>query len=309
VLNIRPVYSAVTALMDPISERYHLEIVFTDNHSTDGTFEEIAKISEGDPRVRGLRFSRNVGYQKSIETGYFRSNGDAAVQLDCDLQDPPALILEFIRYWEQGYKVVYGIRRDRSEGWLINAARKLFYRLVRALSEDDLPLDAGDFRLVDRQLLLELQKREDPQPYLRGSIAAMGFEQMGIPYARAARKLGESKFSFLGYVRFAMNGILNHSIVPLRIATYFGLTISILTFTLAMGYLAGKLILGKDWPAGFATSVFLQLASTSVTAMFLGIIGEYLARIYRQLKRPCTAIVEREVPFSETTENTNQGTA
>lgn len=293
--NIRPAYEAVSAALDRLAARYDWEILFTDNHSSDRTFAEIEILAAKDPRVGGLRFSRNVGYQKSIETGYFNSKGDAVVQLDCDLQDSPELIVDFVRLWEEGYKVVYGVRRDRPEGFAIHAARKLFYRLVRALSEDDLPLDAGDFRLVDRQLLVELQKLEDFQPYLRGAISNLGFRQIGVPYSRAARERGESKFSMMGYIGFALDGILNHSVVPLRIASYFGLAVSTLTLVAAFGYLAGRMILGKEWPAGFATTTFLILASLSIIAMFLGIIGEYLARIYKQVKRQWPVIVEKRV--------------
>ena len=292
--NILPAYKAVSAIFDGLAPTYGGEILFTDNHSTDGTFDEIQKLAEKDHRVRGLRFSRNVGYQKSIETGYFQSKGSAVIQLDCDLQDPPELILEFIRLWEKGYMVVYGVRQERAEGWFINTARKSFYRLVNALSDEALPLDAGDFRLVDRRLLDELQKMEDAQPYLRGAIANLGFDQIGVPFRRLPRTIGASKFSFLSYVKFAMNGILNHSIVPLRIATYFGLCISFVTFLSALGYLAGRLFFGKDWPAGFATIILLLLSSLSITAMFLGVIGEYIARIYRQIKKQWPVIVERE---------------
>ena len=300
--NILPAYKAVSAILDGLAPKYEGEILFTDNHSTDATFNEIQKLAAKDPRVRGLRFSRNVGYQKSIETGYFQSKGSAVIQLDCDLQDPPELIQEFIRLWEKGYMVVYGVRQERAEGWFINTARKCFYRLVTTLSDEALPLDAGDFRLVDRRLLDELQKLEDAQPYLRGAIANLGFDQIGVPFRRLPRTNGTSKFSFFSYVRFALNGILNHSIVPLRIASYCGLIISFVTFLSAFGYLAGRLFFGKDWPAGFATTILLLLSSFSITAMFLGIIGEYIARIYRQIKKQWPVIVEKEASHPSASE-------
>src|SRR5262249_30727799 len=150
-------------------------------------------------------------------TAYANAVGDAAIQIDCDLQDPPGMIEDFLRKWEEGYYVVYGIRRGRRESATMNAVRKLFYRLIDSLREDDLPLDAGDFRLVDRRILDEVIKIEDYQPYLRGTIASLGFEQIGISYERAERKRGESKFSFRALIGLAMDGILNHSVVPLRI--------------------------------------------------------------------------------------------
>jgi dolichol-phosphate mannosyltransferase len=177
----------------------------------------------------------------------------------------------------------------------MNVVRKTFYRIIDWLSEDELPLDAGDFRLVDRCILDELQKFEDNQPYLRGAIAALGFDQIGIPYNRAERQRGKSKFSFGELIGLALDGILNHSVVPLRIATYLGLTISVITFLGLVGYAIGRLFLGKDWPPGFATTIILILGSLSLNALFLGIIGEYLGRIYRQVKRRPLTIVEREL--------------
>jgi len=293
--NIEPLYSALLPIMDQLSERYEFELLFTDNHSTDRTFEALERLAQRDARVRAIRFSRNFGFQRSIATSYANARGDAAIQIDCDLQDPPALILEFVRKWEEGYKVVYGVRSLRKESWWMNIVRKTFYRIIDWLSEDELPLDAGDFRLLDRCILDELQKFEDNQPYLRGAIAALGFDQIGIPYNRAERQRGKSKFSFGELIGLALDGILNHSVVPLRIATYLGLTISGITFLGLIGYAIGRLFLGKTWPPGFATIIILILGSLSLNALFLGIIGEYLARIYRQVKRRPLTIVEREL--------------
>jgi glycosyltransferase involved in cell wall biosynthesis len=149
--------------------------------------------------------------------------------------------------------------------------------------------------LVDRCVLDQLRKFEDDQPYLRGTIAALGFDQMGIPYDRAERQLGKSKFSFRELMGLALDGILNHSVVPLRIATYLGLAVSACTLVAIAGYLVARLVFGKDWPPGFASLVILILGSLSVNALFLGIIGEYLGRIYRQVKRRPLTIIEREV--------------
>ena len=165
----------------------------------------------------------------------------------------------------------------------MNSTRQLFYRIIDSLSEDDLPLDAGDFRLVDRCVLNELRKFEDYQPYLRGTIAALGFEQIGIQ--RVERDRGQSKFSVKQLIGLALDGIFNHSVVPLRIATYLGLAISCATLLAIVGYLVGRLFLGKNWPPGFATIIALILGFLSLNALFLGIIGEYLGRIYRQVKR------------------------
>lgn len=305
--NIEPLYEALVPVLEEVSDRYEFEIIFTDNHSSDGTPEVLERLVQKDRRIRALRFSRNFGFQRSILTGYLNAHGQSAIQIDCDLQDPPSLIIEFIRKWESGYLVVYGIRATRKESWWMNATRKLFYRLVDSLSEDELPLDAGDFRLVDRRVLDELRRFEDSQPYLRGTIAALGFNQLGISYERQERKRGESKFSFAELIGLALDGILNHSVVPLRIATYLGLAISVATL-LAIGvYAVGRVFFGRNWPPGFASIIVLILGSLSLNALFLGIIGEYIGRIYRQVKKRPLTIVERElgcgVPCQDKPEN------
>jgi glycosyltransferase involved in cell wall biosynthesis len=297
--NVLSLYNTVTEVMSSLSDQYDHELIFTDNHSTDSTYTKLAQLAATDRRIRVYRFSRNFGYQRSIITGYLKARGDAAIQLDCDMQDPPHMIPEFLKLWEQGCQVVYGVRRFRKESWGITFLRKVFYRLINMLSDDHLPLDAGDFRLVDRCVLNELKNIDDSQPYLRGAIAAMGFRQIGIPYDRAKRARGESKFSFGDLIGLAIDGILNHSIVPLRIATYTGLAVSTLTF-FAMGiYFIGKFLLGQNWPAGFATTTVLLLLSISLNALFLGIIGEYLGRIYKQVKKRPLTIIEKQIGDGE----------
>lgn len=291
-LNIQPFYEAVVAVIDRCSEKFDFELIFTDNHSTDSTFEKLAQICKHDERVRALRFSRNFGYQKSILTGYLSAKGDALIQLDCDLQDPPELILEFLKFWEEGYAVVYGVRRTRRDNPVLHLIRKLFYRLVDYLSDDELPVDAGDFRLVDKKIVDVLRQMDDAQPYLRGTIAAVGFRQHGIPYDRRERERGTSNFRFKDLLSLALDGILNHSIVPLRLASFFGVFVSMLTLFSIIGYSVGKIFFGFSWPAGFTTLAILSLFGISLNALFLGIIGEYLGRIYQQVKKKPLTIVE-----------------
>jgi dolichol-phosphate mannosyltransferase len=291
-LNIGPFYETVSCQIESLSGLYDFEFVFTDNHSTDATFSLLRELTQRDPRVHAYRFSRNFGYQRSIMTGYSRAMGDAAIQLDVDLQDPPELIGQFLAEWREGADVVYGIRTKRKEPWIISIQRVLFYRLIDRLSEEKIPVDAGDFRLISRRVIDLLKSFEDAQPYLRGTIATLGFKQVGIPYNRNARVRGESKFPFSKLVSLAMDGILNHSVVPLRLSTYFGLAVSAITLISILGYAVAKIIFGSQWPAGFATLAALILASISINAMLLGIIGEYLGRMYRQLKRQPLTIIE-----------------
>jgi polyisoprenyl-phosphate glycosyltransferase len=282
--NIKLFYAVLTDELIKLNDIYDFEILFTDNHSDDSTFDLLRELNLKDNRVRAYRFSRNYGYQHSILTGYQKSSGEAVIQLDCDLQDPPSLIPVFLNLWESGYKVVYGVRKKRQENVIMNYSRKIFYKLINWLSEDDLPVDAGDFRLVDKKIIEVLRNNNDAQPYLRGAIASMGFDQIGVEYDRSKRVHGETKFTISSLINMALDGILNHSTIPLRISSMIGIIIGLITFIFILGFLIGKLMYGMDWPAGFATIVILLLVILSLNAIFLGIMGEYIGRIYKQSK-------------------------
>lgn len=274
---------------------YDYEIIFTDNHSTDRTFELLTAIAFGDSRVRVIRFARNEGYQRSVLAAYQAARGDCAIQIDCDLQDPPALIPEMLSRWEAGHEVVYGVRRSLPDGPLMAAVRRGFYRLANALSDDDLPVNAGEFRLVDARLINELRRVEDATPYVRGMVSSMGFSQVGLEYDRQARVAGTSKFPLSKMIGLALDGILNHSLVPLRIASLVGIAVGLTTIALIIGYIAARLLFGQNWPAGFATTTILLLLGITLNGLFLGIIGEYLGRIFLQLKCRARPIVQVEI--------------
>ena len=301
--NVIPFYEAAKHELSKIANRYDHEFIFTDNCSVDGTFDQLAALAEKDRCVRVVRFSRNFGYQKSIFTGYCLANGDAAIQIDCDLQDPLLIIHQFIAKWEEGYKVVYGVRKSRHEGRLMTWIRQRFYRMIDFISDDHLPHDAGDFRLVDRKVLDQLRNLNDASPYLRGTIAALGFKQVGIPYNRIERHRGRGKLSFGDYVSIAIDGVLNHSIVPLRLATLTGCVISVGLILYLLGLMMLKLIYHEDWPRGFATISVLILAAISLNAFFLGIIGEYIGRIYRQVKQRPIVIIDQTINFEKDLQN------
>jgi polyisoprenyl-phosphate glycosyltransferase len=298
--NIERLYDAVNRALEPIADRYAWEFVFTDNHSIDDTFAKIERIAQRDPRVRVYRFTRNFGFQRSILTGYRLARGDVAVQIDCDLQDPPELILDFVKQWEAGNKIVYGVRRSRPEPFHVQAARRLFYRFIARISTDNLPYDAGDFRLVDRRVLDLLHDYRDESPYLRGYIASLGYAQIGIPYDRSKREYGQSAFRFGSLVSLAVDGIVSHSVMPLRFASYLGLALSVIAVLAIAVYLVLWLASEDKWPPGFATLAVLMLTSFAMNAILLGVIGEYLARIYHQVKPgPLTIVdrfIDRDVP-------------
>ena len=293
--NIERLVNRLLAVFDGLTDKYDFELVFTDNHSTDDTYEALEAWSNKLPNMRVLRFSKNIGYQRSILAGYLSARGDAAIQIDADLQDPPEKIYEFISQWESGYQVVYGVRTSRKDGVGSRLTRGMFYRMLNAFSRDNLPLDAGEFRLIDRQVIDELRHVNDVRPYLRGAIASMGFKQVGIPYERGVREIGESKFNSKDLFRLALDGFFNHSTLPLRIATFIGLMVSGGTLVTGIGFFVGKLFFQQSWPRGFATTTILILMSLSILSLLLGVIGEYLSRIYEQLRYSPKVMVEKEI--------------
>lgn len=289
--NVQDAYLSVRHIFENALSGYEFEIIFTDNHSEDNTFSELERIAQSDSRVKVARFTKNVGFNKSILTGYRLSRGDAAIQLDCDLQDPPELFPKFIELWEQGHDVVVGLRQQRPEARWLLALRKSFYRFLAKISPDNIVIDGGDFRLVDRSVLNQLRQIHDASPYVRGLISSLASNQIGFDYLRRERKVGVSKFPLSKLVGLAIDGIINHSTLPLRLATLFGAFIGVAALILAFVYLTLRLFFDFGMPGGFATNVILELLSISVNAIFLGIIGEYLARIHQQIRnRPIAAI-------------------
>ena len=215
--------------------------------------------------------------------------------MDCDLQDPPDLIPDFLHEWERGHDVVVGIRRRRQESWVLQLARRLFYKIVSAISDDNIVENAGDFRLVDRSVIDKLAEINDAWPYTRGLISSLAARQVGIEYDRLARQFERSKFPLRRLTGFATDGIVNHSLVPLRLASFAGVLISIVAFVISLYYVLAYFVAGQSWPAGFATLTILLLVSVGLNAIFIGIVGEYVGRIYDQVRvRPLT-IIERTI--------------
>lgn len=289
-------YDRLSKSINKLSSRYDFEIIFTDNCSTDNTFEKLKELTQKDSRIRVFRFSKNFGFQKSIWFGYYKSKGDAAIEIDVDLQDPPEMLEEMLGYWERGYKIVYGIRRDRQEGFIINSLRKIFYRLVRKISDYDIPNDAGDFMLIDKDIIKHLRKIKLSDPYIRGTIFGFGYSKFGIEYKRDARHVGVSKFPSLKLIQFAATAFVNTSIFPLRMATFAGLFAAFLSILLGVYFVIDKLFLEDDLPRGITAILVLVLASIAINSILIGILGEYCGKIYRQFSASdIIPIVENEI--------------
>lgn len=292
-LNVKRAYEAISDAFSKLN-KYELELLFADNKSTDNTFEILQELAKTDSRIKVIRYNRNYGFQRSLFTAYCLCTGAAAIQIDCDLQDSPDMFETFLKHWEEGHDLVVGIRKNREENKLITAGRRYFYALLDKISEDNITRNAGDFRLVDRGILDMLQEINDPKPYVRGLTSSLASNVAEIPYDRTQRLYGKSKFPLRKMIGFALEGIFAHSSVPLRLATYIGIFAAVITTILSGFFIVGALLFGSDWPQGFATLSVLILFGISLNGIFMGVIGEYIYRIYCQgRKRPLTIIQDR----------------
>ncbi len=296
--NLDALYTRLKEVGERMLDRCHLEFVFTDNHSEDRTWEKLADLAIQDDRIRAIRFSKNFGFQRSIFANYLHTRGEAVMQIDADLQDPPEMLEAFFDQWQKGYHVVYGVRRKRPESRLLHAFRRVGYWFIDMISEHPIPRDVGDFRLIDRKVIDALVKIKTPNPYLRGMIAGLGFQQTGIPYDRDARVAGESKFDVSRLIRLGLTAVLNHSTVPLRIASVAGITMLGISVLGSLYYLILRLIY-PDLPQGMASIHILVLFGIGLQSLLMGIIGEYLLRIYLILRAEPVAIIEQKLNFSQ----------
>lgn len=295
--NLDALYIRLCGVAERMAGRCRLEFVFSDNRSEDTTWARLTALAAADPRVRAIRFSRNFGFQRSILANYLHTRGDAVMQIDADLQDPPEMLEVFFEHWQRGYRVVNGVRRKRQEGWLINAFRRFGYWAIDAVSEHPIPRDVGDFRLIDRKVVEALARQRTMSPYLRGMIAGLGFSQIGIPYDRDARTAGESKFGVGRLLRLGLTAVFNHSTVPLRIASLLGGTMLGVSILGAIYYLTLRL-LNPDLPQGLASIHILVLFGIGLQSLLMGVIGEYLLRIYLILRAEPVAIIDTSLNFA-----------
>jgi polyisoprenyl-phosphate glycosyltransferase len=260
------------------------ELIVVDDGSTDRTAEILERLASEDDRVRLLRLSRRFGHQTALTAGLDHARGDATVMLDSDLQDPPELIPEMLDHWRRGTDVVYGVRRERpGETRAKLTTARWFYGLINRLSPLDLPREAGDFRLLDRRALDALLAMRERNRYLRGMTVWVGFTQTAVPYARETRQAGRTKFSPLRMLRFSLDAVASFSYFPLQIATLMGFAFAVIAF-LGIPVAIGFRIAGQFVP-GIATVVIAVLLLGGIQLMAIGLIGEYVGRIYEEVKR------------------------
>jgi len=284
--NVSEVYERIKKVFSDLRD-YTYEHIFIDNASHDKTVAILKVIAQEDNHVKIIVNTRNFGHIRSGYYALLQANGDAVIGLASDLQDPPELITEFIKKWEEGYKIVIGVKGKSEESPIFFAIRKLYYNIIGKLSEVNLVKNFTGFGLYDKKVVEILRQIDDPYPYFRGLICDIGYERAEIPYVQPARKRGFTKNNFYTLYDIAMLGITNHSKVPLRLATMTGFAVAFLSLLVAFGYLLYKLIFWDSFTLGIAPLVIGLFFFGSVQLFFIGIIGEYIGSIHTQvLKRP-----------------------
>lgn len=271
---------------------YELEIIFVNDGSHDRSLQLMQHFQARYPRCKILDFSRNFGHQVAITAGMDFATGDAIMVLDADLQDPPEILPQFLAKWEEGYQVVYAIRKTRQEHLFKRLAYRAFYRILQKISDIPIPLDSGDFCLMDRAVVEVIKSMHERNRFVRGLRSWVGFTQIGLTYDRDKRHSGEAKYTFPKLMKLALNGIFSFSYFPLQIAGYTGFVVSIISFLGILVYLYKKLVIGGE-PEGFPTLVILVLFLGGIQLISLGVIGEYIGRIYDEVKRRPTYIIRK----------------
>ncbi len=291
--NIVRLYERIRDVMDSTGETW--ELILVNDGSKDGSLAEMTMVADADPRVKLVVFARNFGHQIAVTAGIDHAQGDAVVLIDADLQDPPEVILEMIERWKAGYEVVYAIRAERKgESWFKKFTAKMFYRLIYRITDVDIPLDTGDFRLMDRKVVDVLCQMREHNRFIRGMTSWIGFKQTGVKYVRQAREIGVTKYPLTKMVRFAWDAVTSFSYFPLQIMIYFSLFLGILA-VLAIIVISGlRIAYGPEFFGGQATTIVLVLLMGSFQLFFLFVMGQYVARIYDEARdRPLYVVAAR----------------
>jgi dolichol-phosphate mannosyltransferase len=286
-------HQRLSAVFDALSGGPH-EIVFVDDGSRDGSLEWLETLARVDARVKVVALSRNFGHQAAISAALDFVTGDVVVVMDADLQDTPETIPRFLEKHAEGFDVVYAVRRERKEGWLLRTCYAAFYRVIKSLADIDLPLGAGDFALLSRRVVDQLRKSEERNRYLRGLRTWVGYRQTGLLVEREARAAGESKYTPQKLFKLAFDGIFSFSTAPLRAATVLGAATIIASLAFAAFTLYQRVFLGQA-PAGFTALVLGITFLSGVQLLFLGVIGEYVGRVYEEVKRRPHYLVDRVI--------------
>src|SRR5579871_2070530 len=296
--NVAPLLARLGEVLDGLRDRTDYEIVLVDDGSTDATAAAVRAEMQRRRNVVFVRLSRNFGHQLAATAGLEIARGQAVVLMDGDLQDPPELIEAFLQKWREGYDVVYAVRRMRpGESRFKLFTARVFYRIIKRLTKVSIPVDAGDFRLMSRRVVDALRRSPERNRFLRGMVSWVGFNQTAVEYDRDVRYAGKTKYPLSKMMRFAMDGITSFSDVPLRFASYFGLSVSAIAFLYAIYVIVSKVFNVRPlaYTPGWASTIVAVLFLGGVQLMSLGILGEYLGRVYDEVKgRPLYLISDVE---------------
>lgn len=278
---------------------YQYEIIAIDDGSIDKTYQLLLDYAKEDKRIKVIKFSRNFGKEYGMMAGLRFCSGRAAVPMDVDLQDPPELIADFIKKWEEGYDMVYGIRDDRtSDTFLKRTTAMLFYKIYNLMTQSPIPYNAGDYRLIDRKVINAILSLKERNIFMKGVFGWTGFKSCGIKYVRAERKKGESKWNYWKLWNFALDGITASTTFPLRIWSYLGTLLSMVGMLYAFYIIVRTILFGVDVP-GYASLLVFILLLGGIQMVILGILGEYIGRIFIEVKNRPHYIVEEKVNFSD----------
>ncbi|MBC7142866.1 MAG: glycosyltransferase family 2 protein [Rhodobacteraceae bacterium] len=293
-------FARLEEVLSGIGESY--EIVCVNDGSRDRTAEILAAARRRDPRIRVINLARNFGKELAMTAGLDHARGAAVVPLDADLQDPPELIADFVRLWREGYDVVYAVRNARdTDSWMKRTTAAAFYAMLNRVSNVEIPKNAGDFRLMDRRVIEALKGLRERNRFMKGLFSWVGFRQTSIEYERPRRAAGKTKFNYWKLWNFALDGITGYSTAPLRAATYFGLAFAVLAMFYGIFLLVRTVIFGTDVP-GYASTMVAVIFMGGMQLLVLGIIGEYLGRLYSEAKQRPLYIVESALGFDDAEE-------
>jgi glycosyltransferase involved in cell wall biosynthesis len=274
-----------------------IEIICVDDGSRDETLQGLIDWAGADPRIKVIAFARNFGKEAALTAGIEAASGDMVVPIDADLQDPPELIAEFVRLWEEGYDVVYGARADRSSDTAIKrTTARLFYRVFNGVSDLQIPESAGDFRLMDRAVVEALKQLPERNRFMKGLFAWVGFRQIGVPYVRPERAAGVTTMGFFRLWRFALDGITSFSSAPLRFWTGLGLVAAVVAVIAAVVLIVRVLVVGREVP-GYASLMVVMLFSFAFQMIAFGVLGEYVGRLYQEVKGRPIYVVRARIGF------------
>jgi len=294
--NLELLHRRLSRVLEGLFEDY--EIIFVDDGSTDNSLEIISKFRKTNRRVKIISFSRNFGHQIAVTAGTDCASGSAVIVMDADLQDPPEVIPKLVDKWKEGYDTVYAIRESRKDPILKRAIAFVFYRLFRRMSSVDVPVDAGDFRLMSRRVVDILKAMPERNRYLRGLVSWVGFNQARVMYARDERYAGQRKYTLWQSARLAFDGITSFSHFPLRLAVYLGLVVSVVGFLYGAIIIMLGLVLGRVVP-GWTTLMAAVIFLGGVQLVVVGIIGEYIGRIYVEVQQRPLYLIRQKIGFSK----------